>query len=50
MCFTEKEIDHRIHYLLQIDTEATNCIQEGWSISKNALPYDIGFAVIDFKL
>ena len=45
--FTEKEIDHRIHYLLQIDTEATNCLQEGWSISKNALPYDVGFAVID---
>lgn len=40
-------IDRRRHYILCIDTEATNCIQEGWSISKNSFPYDIGFAVMD---
>ena len=40
-------IDRRRHYILCLDTEATNCIQEGWSISKNALPYDLGFAVMD---
>lgn len=40
-------MDKRKHYILCIDTEATNCIQEGWSISKNALPYDVGFAVMD---
>ena len=47
MIYSHSDIDHRTHYLLQIDTEATNCVSEGWSISKNALPYDIGFAVID---
>lgn len=40
-------IDRRKHYLLCVDTEAANCIQEGWKISKNSLPYDIGFAVMD---
>lgn len=40
-------IDRRKHYLLCVDTEATNCIQEGWKISANSLPYDIGFAVMD---
>lgn len=40
-------IDRRKHYILCVDTEATNCIQEGWKISKNSLPYDIGFAVMD---
>ena len=40
-------IDRRKHYILCLDTEATNCIQEGWKISKNSLPYDIGFAVMD---
>lgn len=41
------QIDKRRHYILCLDTEATNCIPEGWSISKNALPYDLGFAVMD---
>ena len=40
-------IDRRKHYILCVDTEATNCIQEGWKISKNSLPYDIGFVVMD---
>jgi hypothetical protein len=40
-------IDKRLHYLLCVDTEATNCIQEGFSISKNSLPYDIGWAIMD---
>ena len=38
-------IDHRRHYFLCIDTEATNCI--GKNIQADALPYDIGFAVQD---
>lgn len=40
-------MDKRKHYILCLDTEATNCIQEGWSISKNSLPYDLGFSVMD---
>lgn len=42
------EIDHRRNYVLMLDTETANTIQDGDKLDmSNVLCYDIGFAVID---
>ena len=44
----ENKIDHRINYILMLDTETANTIADGEHLDmSNVLVYDLGFAVID---
>ena len=44
------KIDRRRHYVLVVDTETANTIQNGNSLDmSNVLVYDCGWAVVDTK-
>ena len=45
----ENKIDHRINYILMLDTETANTLsgEDGKLDMSNVLVYDLGFAVID---
>ena len=45
-----EKIDKRKHYVLVVDTETANTIQDGDSLDmSNVLVYDCGWAVVDTK-
>lgn len=45
-----EKIDKRKHYVLVVDTETVNTIQDGDSLNmSNVLVYDCGWAVVDTK-
>ena len=45
-----EKIDKRKHYVLVLDTETANTIQDGDSLDmSNVLVYDCGWAVVDTK-